>query len=148
MKRKSLLFLITSLVILSCGREEIVQSPLEGAWNLIDWDAYRADTLYGSYGKDITGGEIKIFSEKYFVFRGRYQADTTISNNFGGGSYILDGNHYEETYLNFLDLASPPLSVLKLLVEFKGDTLIQSWPCDDNWNLQTNYQTQKLVRLD
>jgi hypothetical protein len=35
----------------------------------------------------------------------------------------------------------------KLLLEIKDDTLIQTWPCDDNWLIDTsNYSIQKLVR--
>jgi hypothetical protein len=148
MKKIIFFSLVIVLIIGSCKQEK--KSLVEGAWKLDSWERFRGDTLVAILGKDAIGGEIKIFSQQYFVFRGRYQADTTISDNFGGGTYKIDGNHYEETYLNFLDLQRPPTDILKLLIELRDDTLIQTWPCDENWQVNKSkyYNIQKYIRLD
>jgi hypothetical protein len=74
--------------------------------------------------------------------------DTATYDNYGGGTYKLDGTHCEESYLYFGEKSMVGTSQ-KLLLEIKNDTLIQTWPCDNNWQInKSNYNIQKLVRKD
>lgn len=35
-------------------------------------------------------------SKEYFVFVGHFETDTLVVENYGGGTYKLDGDKYEE----------------------------------------------------
>ena len=65
----------------------------------------------------------------------------SIMNNYGSGTYKLDGNRYEE------NLTYPNPDTVKLLLEIKNDTITQTWPVDDNGQIiKSNYYIQKLTR--
>jgi hypothetical protein len=148
MKKSVVLSLIIAGLILSCTQLKEVKSPIEGAWQVVSWQRIAGDTLNWKLGVDYTGAEIKIWSGNYFNFVGCYtrQGDTTAIDNYGGGTYKLDGTHCEESYLYFV-AKSMVGTTQKLLLEIKNDTLIQTWPCDDNWQIdKSNYNIQKLVR--
>jgi len=147
MKKILFLNLVVSLLIGSCAQQE-VKSPIEGAWQVVSWQAIAGDTLQWKLGVDYTGTEIKIWSGKYFNFVGRYKGDTTYMDNYGGGSYKLDGTHCEESYLYFVEQSMVGTSQ-RLLIEIKNDTLTQTWPCDANWEIdKSNYNVQKLTRKE
>jgi hypothetical protein len=146
MKKTILFGLIITLIIGSCGQEK--KSPIEGAWKVVTWQNMNGDTLKWKLGVDYIGTEMKIWSEKHFAFAGRYKHDTTFVDNCGGGSYKLDGTHYEESFLYF-PVQSSVGTTARLLLEIKNDTLIQTWPVDENWKvIKTNYNIQKLIRFE
>jgi hypothetical protein len=65
-----------------------------------------------------------------------------------GASYTLEGSHLEETILYF---PNPEMvgNKVKQIIELRNDTLIKSYPCDDNWELsKSGYMIEKFVRLD
>jgi hypothetical protein len=145
MKRTFFLSLIISSIIVSCTQQE-VKSPLEGPWQVVSWQRIADDTLMFKLGVGFIGDEIKIWSGNYFNFVGRYKADTTYTDNYGGGAYKLDGIHYEESYLYFVDQTMVGKSQ-RLLLEIKNDTLTQTWPCDASWQIdKSNFNIQKLTR--
>lgn len=140
--------LIILIIIGSCTQKE-VQPPHEGTWKVVHFMRVTADTLVWEFPGDFTGSEMKIWSKNHFAFAGRYKMDTVFIDNCGGGSYTLDGTHCEESYLYFLNAQETVGTSQKLLLEIKNDTLIQSWPCDENWQIdKSNYSLQKLVRMD
>jgi len=150
MKKSVFISLIMAGIILGCTQQEDTISPIEGAWQVVSWQSIAGDTLAMELGADYTGTEIKIWSEKYFNFVGYYTSlsDSTVVDNYGGGSYTLDGTHCEESYLYF-SAKSMVGTTQKLLLEIRNDTLIQTWPCDDNWQIdQSNYNIQKLTRKE
>ena len=94
-----------------------------------------------------TGSDMKIWAKNYFIFVGRYKRDTTFTDNYGGGTYTLDGNRYQETIL-YHSIAEWVGNKPKMLLDVKGDSLIQTWPADDNWQInKSNYRIEKYVRL-
>ena len=150
MKKLVFISLIIAGLILSCTQQEKAKSPIEGAWQVVSWQHIAGDTLMMEMGVDYTGTEIKIWSGNYFNFVGCYTRlqDTTIVDNYGGGTYKLDGTHCEESYLYF-GAKSMVGTSQKLLLEIRNDTLIQTWPCDDSWQIdKSNYQIQKLIRTE
>jgi hypothetical protein len=148
MKKIIFLSLISALIIGSCTQTEF-KPPHEGAWKVVHWIRVTADTLEWEFPVNFKGSEMKVWSKSHFAFAGRYQMDTVFIDNCGGGSYNLDGTHYEESYLYFLNNQVAVGTSQKLLLEVKNDTLIQSWPCDENWQIdKSNYNIQKLVRME
>ena len=136
------------MIIGSCTQEK--KSPIIGAWQVISWQRIADDTLMWKLGVDYTGTEMKIWSGNYFNFVGRYvrNRDTTIIDNYGGGTYKLDGIHCEVRYLYSYERSLVGTSQ-RLLMEIKNDTLIQTWPCDENWQIdKSNHNIVKLIRKD
>ena len=141
MKKVIFFGMIVTLVIVSCAQEE--KSPIEGNWQVVSWERIRGDTLAFNLPGTITGSEMKIWSKTHFAFVGRYKSDTIFNDNYGGGTYKLDGNKYEES------LSYPSQTTVRLLLEIKNDTVITSWPVDENWQVdRSNYNIQKLTRLE
>lgn len=142
MKKVIFLSLIILLIIGSCTQQQqVVKSPLDGAWDLISYEQRHGDTTIMQLGKDFIGTEMKIWSGKYFNYVGQYKMADSTMNNYGGGTFTLIGNRYDEikTY--------PTLSTVKLLLEIKNDTITQTWPVDDNGQINKNdYYIQKLKR--
>ena len=145
MKKIILLGLIISLVIGSCTQEK--KSPLEGAWKLIYFDQIQnGTTIYQMQGQD-EGNQIKMWTKEYFTFVGHFELDTLIVENYGGGTYKLDGDKYEEDII-YHSFKSSIGKKIKLLIEIRNDTLIQRFPADDNWEIDNNNSlTEKYIRL-
>ena len=137
------------LIILGCSQKESTPSnAIEGAWQVVSFQSIAGDSLVGELGVEYIGTEMKIWSKSHFAFAGRYQLDTTFIDNCGGGTYKLDGTHSEETILYFPN-QSVVGTTIKLLYDLKNDTLIQTWPADENWQVdKSNYNIQKLIRLE
>lgn len=121
---------------------------MEGAWHVVSWERMKGDTLVGKFGRDYTGSEMKMWTKNHFAFVGRYKVDTVFMDNCGGGTFKLNGIHYEETYLYFPD-QSYVGTYQRILLELKNDTLTQTWPCDENWQVKKGlHNIQKLTRLE
>ena len=146
LKLKTFIILMISIIVLSCAQRR--SKPIEGAWDLVYSHRISGDTLTWKIPGDYTGNQLKIWTQDHFSFVGQYKSDTTLTDNYGGGTYTLDQNRYEETFL-YSKNKSRVDSTLKILLEVKGDSLIQSWPVDDDWKIdKSNYRTEKYVRLD
>ncbi len=145
MKMLSVLsLLLIILFIAGCAVEEEERSPLEGAWNLVysEWPGHNM-----TFPDQITGSSIKFFCNEHFVFAGRLHVDDVPMNYLGGGRYTLEGNRYSEMfdYHRSEDVVG---TTTHILVEFRGDTLIQRWPANENWELAELHHMQKYVRMN
>ena len=107
-----------------------------------------ADSLTFEFPGSTTGSDIKMWTENHFLTVGRFQMDTTFMDNGVGGTYTLDGNKYEETIL-YMPGQNGTGQKVKMLLELRNDTLIQTWPVDENGQIdKTNYSVEKYIRLD
>jgi len=107
-----------------------------------------ADSLTFEFPGSTTGSDIKMWTENHFLTVGRFQMDTTFIDNGVGGTYTLDGNQYEETIL-YMPGQNGTGQKIKMLLELRNDTLIQTWPVDENGQIdKTNYSVEKYIRLD
>ncbi|MBN1183199.1 MAG: DUF4488 domain-containing protein [Bacteroidales bacterium] len=136
---------IITIILLSCGKQQ--RKPVEGTWNLVYWQSVSDDSVNWKFSEKHKGNQLKIWSDNHFIFVGRFELDTTAINSYGGGTYTLDGNRYEEKIINHV-APSWVGTKNKMLLEIKGDSLIQSYPVDDNWQIdKANYSVEKYVRL-
>jgi len=134
------------IVIFGCTQQK--SNPIEGAWNLVYAQNIAGDTLVSKFPGDYTGTSIKIWSKGYVLYVGRYKMDTAYIDGYGGGPYKINGNMYEENIQYFTDQSYVGMTV-KMLLEIRNDTLIQTWPVDDNGQIdKSNYRQEKRVRLD
>ncbi|MBN2413468.1 hypothetical protein JXQ31_17450 [candidate division KSB1 bacterium] len=147
MKQFFILF-ISGIIMLSTACVNETGNAVEGVWDLVYAERIAGDTLVWKFPGDYTGTDIKVWTKTHVIFVGRFKTDTTFVDNYGGGTYTLNGNRYEETilYHGATDLVG---NTLKMLIEVRSDSIIQSWPVDDNWQVdKSNYQLEKYVRLE
>lgn len=146
MKKTVFLVLILSMIMVSCTLEK--KSPMDGEWMLAyEYEISDGETMV-LYPGDSEGNEIKIWSGDYWVLLGRFEHDSGFTQNYGGGTYRLDGNRYEE----IVQYHSAPQyldQTVKLWVEFKQDTIIQTWPVGENGEVITSgsYYIEKWARI-
>jgi hypothetical protein len=145
MKKLILLFLIVLQTITIYSQEK--KSPLEGTWKIITGDP-KIDAQKSPLAEN---GQIKTFSQEYFTFVGHGNDGTTEYESYGGGTYTLNGNKYEETIL-FHNDKSLINKTFKAIDEIKNDTLYHNYNSSENsladsWDLQKGYVTEKYVRL-
>ncbi len=148
MKIKFIASLMILIIIFSCSPNEKQHRKIDGAWSLVSYRTIAKDTVVGRYlGQNVVGSQVKIWSRNHFVFVGRFKVGKQETDNYGGGTYTLQGNQYIETILyhkNHQWVGTQP----KMLVEIKKDTLYQTWPVNDSWQIdKSNYTIEKYVRL-
>jgi hypothetical protein len=146
MKKVIFLSLMMALIIGGCAKEK--KSPVDGIWKLIygmwyNWNPN--DTMTYQFPGNMAIYHIKIFSKGNVTFVGFYNLDTLTRDNYGGGTYTLKGDRYEENLL----YAGKSIfnKKIRMLMEVRSDTLIQKWPADENWKLEEKYSIEKYIRL-
>ncbi len=98
MEKAVFLNLVIVLIIAACVKQE--STFPQGAWNFVQGDAiYDGDSLVNISPGQYSGSEVKTWSEHKYDYVGRFKYDTTFSDHFGGGTYTLDGNRYEENII-------------------------------------------------
>lgn len=146
--KKLIFFAGTLLLILVTCKYTGKKNTLAGSYLTVSYKYYSHDTLKWSFPEMETGSEMKIWSDKNFVFSGSYGKDTAAMDSYGGGSYTLDGEHYIENIKYHVNKSIIGTSI-KMSMKTNGDTLIQIWPVDDNWKVkQEEHFEQKLVKAD
>jgi hypothetical protein len=146
MKKTIYLCLIIALIIGSCTQQK--RSPVEGAWKLVFSQSVKGDSILLKYPGNVTMNDIKMWSKGYVLYVGRYKIDTTSMDGYGGGPYKLEGNKYEEN-IQFFSVQSSVGQTVKMLLEIKNDTLIQTWPLLENGQIdKSNFRQEKYIRLD
>jgi len=129
MKKTLLLCLFLPTFILSCTEEKL--SPMDGAWKL----AYEFEVKDGTstliFPGVSQGSEIKMWSGDRWALVGVFIEDSTITDNFGGGKFTLEGTDYQEI-VEYHSAKQYLGQTVKLYLEIKNDTLTQYWPVDEN----------------
>jgi len=135
--------MIIWIIITSCKQE---QNSMQGAWRMVSADTIQyTDT---SFQAMIKSSQIKTWSKEYFTYVGHDQQDTMMYDLYGGGTYKLDGNKYEEHIL--YSSYKPHVGThFKALLEIRNDTLYQKFNLDsaDSYELRKGYFTEVYVRL-
>jgi hypothetical protein len=145
MKARIILYVVVLVIIASCTQQK-PKFP-QGAWQLVYMHGISGDSIDYKFPGNITGSDVKIWSEGNFNAIGHFKIDTNIINLYSGGVYKLEGNRYEEDILYHFhqDLVG---TKNKMLLELRNDTLIQTFPVDDNGQIdKSNYNIEKYVRL-
>ena len=129
MKTSLISFLVIAITISAYSQKK---SPnIEGAWKLVQYQSVNGNSVINEFPgksvKDVT----KIWSGSHFMFVGRTKIDTTDSDGYGLGTYKLEGNKYEET-ISILFYKPWEGKTIKMLLDIRNDTLIQTYPVDGN----------------
>ena len=149
---KTLYLTLTVAVLLLLGtnvaQAQDKKSSIEGAWQLVNARSMVGDKIMSEFPKNYTGSEIKIWTKTHWTFVSRFKQDTTFSDDFGGGTYKLDGNKYDENVM-YHSVKSYIGKNLKMLLEIKNDTLTQTYFLDKNGNVfKLGYSIEKYVRIE
>ena len=98
--------------------------------------------------KDGSIEQLKSWSKEHFIFAGKTKNTNQESRSFGNGKYTLNGNRYTEKIEVHTSPAYEGINN-KLLLEIKGDTLIQIFPVKNDWTYdKENYWIEKYVKVD
>jgi hypothetical protein len=145
MKASILFCLMISMIIIGCAQQKRI--PIEGAWQLVQSQGVTKDSLGNVIPVDFHPVSTKMWSESHFSFIGQWKQDTTIRDFYGGGTYKLEGNRYEENILYHFIKSAIGQNV-KMLLELRNDTLIQTYPVDSNGQInKSDYYIEKYIRL-
>jgi hypothetical protein len=109
------------------------QKPLvlEGAWKIVQRQSINGDKVVTDFpGKDEVD-VVKIWSGNRFMGVGRSKSGTTVTDEFASGTFKLNGTKYEEK-IEYLFYKPWEGTTVKLSLVFRNDTLIQTFPVDDN----------------
>ena len=145
MKKTVLLLLVLFLGYEAWSQEK--KSPIDGVYKLAyEYEVTDANSTL-IYPDENQGSELKIWSEGTFTLVGVFVKGSDYTDNFGAGTFTLEGNRYEETVL-FHSAPQYMGEVVKLRLEMKGDTITQWWPVDDNCEpIKSHYYMEKWVKL-
>lgn len=147
MKVNHIFYLMIFVIISSCTKQQEVKNPVEGAWQLYYSKYVHNDTIISEVVAYVTGTNIKVWSGKNFISVGQFKQDTTYFDNYVGGTYTLNGDKYVEHILYHVSKKYVGKDV-PMILEIKGDTLIQTWPTDKNGKIdKSNYEVEKYVRI-
>jgi len=141
MKRAIFLSLIIALIIGGCSQEK--KSPIEGAWQMVYASWSTRDVTFPA---QVKGGQIKTWNDGYYTFVGHMELDTLVMDNYGAGTYKLDGGGFQTKRIYARTKSNIGTSE-RFLWEIRNDTLIQRQPADENWKLPEKFTTEKYVRL-
>ncbi len=141
---KKLILFIVTVFLFSCSDPV---NKLEGTWKLVEYKSFVDGKVTWTVPGNADGEQLKSWSGEYFLFVGEFIADGTTNPNYGNGTYTLDGNHYTE-HIDFHVSKDYSGVDERLLIEFKGDTLIQINPVNVDWTYdKDNYRMEKYVRV-
>jgi hypothetical protein len=146
MKGNGYLGLIVFLIIESCAHD--ISKFSQGTWQLVSWKNMWGDTLVEEFPGDYTGSDLMIISGRHYLSIGKFTGDNSrVVNNFTGAIREMKGNHCEETLLYFPDQDMVG-SKIRSILEIHDDTLVRTYPCDENWKLiKSDYTIEKYIRV-
>lgn len=145
MKKIPMFCLMIPLLLGSCTREKV--SHLEGAWKLAFEYEVSGDQATQLYPGASRGTEIKMWAGDRWSLVGVYIEDSTVTDNYGGGKFTLEGNNYQEI-VEYHSATEYLGQTVKLHLEIKNDTLTQIWPVDEQGeSLKSHHYMEKWVRL-
>ena len=128
MKKVLFFGLIISLVIISCVKQE--NKFPQGAWEMVQVQRVANGKSRVTFPTDANRGkltQIKMWSEKNWMFYGKRDRDTAIIDLYGGGTYTLDGTQYEENiYIHNAKEYEGRISK-NMTMELVNDTLVMSY---------------------
>jgi hypothetical protein len=150
MKTRILFLIMIAVTIAGCTKKEttkIESDQLEGTWKLVYAKSFGSDSMASQFKLNYFGSQMKMWNKNHFCFTGLFKQKTTILDNFGGGTYKLNGNLYEESYL--YNAAEDKVGMdVKMLLEIIHDTLIQTYPVDENQKFDPKaYNVEKYIRM-
>jgi len=145
MKTRILCFVLIAFSLKSFSQQKPI--ILEGAWKLVQRQAINGDKVETIFpGKDEVD-VVKIWSGNRFMGVGRSKSGTTVTDEFGSGTFKLNGTKYEEK-IEYLFYKSWESMTIKMSLVLRNDTLILTVPVDDKGQPDNGAWIEKYIMLD
>lgn len=145
MKTKILCLLAVAFSISACSEKK--ETGIDGAWKLVHSQTFTGDSSVVDFPGKVEKNTTKIWSGNQWMFVGWIKADTTVLDIYGNGTFKLEGNRYEES-ISILIYKPWESKTIKMTLEIKNDTLIQTYPVDDQGEMDRKEATvEKYVRI-
>lgn len=131
------LLLCLLLIIFSLGVYSQNQKlNLQGAWKLISYQEIENGKISNAFPGYATIDEVKIWSGNYVMFVSHYKSKKHDNDDYGSGTWKTEANKYEElfTITNYSRIKNQPL---RLKLEMKGDTLVQTFPLNEKFEVDS-----------
>ncbi len=146
MKKTIYLSLVILILTGSCTQKK--KLSVEGTWQLIGTQSVTNGKVETTYPGVLVGSEFKSWSQKYFMFVGRWTEDSITTDNYGFGTYTLDGDKYAETILYHFNRPYEGQTI-KMKLELRNDTLFQIYHRLDSTGKPDEmvYSVEKYIRL-
>ena len=132
------------LTFISCSSNRLPS----GAWQLVRSESVTNGKTTVNYPGKMVGSEYKFWSEKNFMFVGRWTRDSVSTDNYGFGEYTLEGKDYQETVLRHFRKEYQGQKI-RMTLEMSRDTIIQVYhPYDSTGRQMTEISSvEKYVRI-
>ena len=144
--RMACICLFPILLLLGCSHKQT--SPMEGAWKLSYEYEIRGEEATCIFPGKARGSEIKMWAGDRWSLVGVFIEDSTLTDNYGGGTFTLDGTDYRE----IVEYHSAPEylnQTVRLHLEIRDDTLTQIWPVDETGApVPEHHYMEKWVRME
>jgi hypothetical protein len=138
------LLLITFGISAYCQKKS---QNIEGAWKLVQYQTINGDKAIVNFPGKSDMQTTKIWSGNTCMAVGRIKEDTTVTDMYFLGTYTLKGNKYEET-ISILFYKPWEGKTIKMTLEMKNDTLIQTYPVDEKGIMDKDWAwIEKYVRI-
>jgi CTP-dependent riboflavin kinase len=144
---KTRLLCIIMIIFSLCAYSQKEKPNIEGAWKQVYHQTITGNSVVVDFPGKSEVNAIKIWSGDHFMFVVREKVDTTVTDGYGVGTYTLTGNRYEE-HIKILSYKPWEGTTIKMLLEIKNDTLIQSYPVDEKGKMNEEWAIiEKYVRI-
>jgi len=141
---KTIHFLCLAGVIMLCSFSGQESPDIQGAWKFVSSKAVEGNKVFLSSVTDHS--QLKMWTNDHFAFMGTFKSGKKVIDNYGSGTYTLNGNQYNETIIYHVDKKLTGTTI-RMIIEIKGDTLIQTWPVNDEGNINpASYAQEKYIR--
>ncbi len=146
MKRVVFLVLAICLLASACTKKE--NKFLIGGWKMVQMQRIDHGKVTNYFSNRYKVNQTKMWSDRHFIFVGKYEIDTLTSYRYGVGTYTLNGNIYEEDIAYHFE-ESYEGHKNKIFLELRGDTLLHIFPVNDQGKPdQDLHWIEKYVRLE
>ena len=146
MKTRIFCFILIALSLNSYSQQKPI--VLEGAWKVVQTQSINDDKVVTDFPGKSDVDVIKIWSGNHFMTVGRSKSGTTVTDQYGYGTFKLDGSKYEEN-VAYLFYKPWEGTTVKLSLVLRNDTLIQTYPVDDKGQPDKNGAwVEKYIKLD
>ena len=143
MKTRLLCCLVIAISMCACQKKSL---NIEGAWRQVESQTIKGNSTVIEFPGKTNVDDIKIWSGNHFMFVARIKTDTTVEDMYGVGTFKLEGNKYEEN-LQIINYKPWEGKTIKMLLEMKNDTLIQTFPVDDKGQMDKDWAViEKYIR--
>jgi len=147
MKKLGLIAIVFVLVV-ACSQEPKTP-PHHGAWKMVQLQSIKGDTIRTSFPTLWQGEQIKMWSEDYFMYVGKWKSSNGEGDIFGGGTYTLEGKEYTE--YNKYEYSKQYVGKVSkgMTLYLKNDTLYQTYhPFDTLGNVRNDVTLlEKYIRF-